>query len=340
MVDACRSVGVRDLTDGWTPLRRLRLAQAGSASARSLARPVWVIPREVFDARLVERRRPAGAVLRRHRVRDVRAGSHRGGPRRPVPRVGSWSARTARTRCCARPPAALPDAGPWRSAATPRRRRPGPAPRSSCTASAASRRTPGPSTAVTGWPTSGTASCSTAATGPTVAGGAARAARDAAAGLRRRGHGSGAATTCRCRGGAGTQPDGPVLLAGDAAGLVNPMTGEGIYYAVATGHPRRPRGGPAPCWPARRPAPGRRTARRAARCWPGTCGTPRWPPGSPPCLRWSTPASAPPPADQQVFDDLVEIGLGQGTITPRLAGGAAGRPRRTPVAHPDPLVTP
>ena len=31
------------------------------------------------------------------------------------------------------------------------------------------------------------------------------------------------------------QPDGPVLLAGDAAGLVNPMTGEGIYYAVATG---------------------------------------------------------------------------------------------------------
>ena len=31
------------------------------------------------------------------------------------------------------------------------------------------------------------------------------------------------------------QPDGPVLLVGDAAGLVNPMTGEGIYYAVATG---------------------------------------------------------------------------------------------------------
>ena len=28
---------------------------------------------------------------------------------------------------------------------------------------------------------------------------------------------------------------GRVLLAGDAAGLVNPMTGEGIYYAVATG---------------------------------------------------------------------------------------------------------
>ena len=36
-------------------------------------------------------------------------------------------------------------------------------------------------------------------------------------------------------GGGWRQPDGPVLLAGDAAGLVNPMTGEGIYYAVATG---------------------------------------------------------------------------------------------------------
>jgi flavin-dependent dehydrogenase len=31
------------------------------------------------------------------------------------------------------------------------------------------------------------------------------------------------------------QPDGRVLLVGDAAGLVNPLTGEGIYYAVASG---------------------------------------------------------------------------------------------------------
>ncbi len=31
------------------------------------------------------------------------------------------------------------------------------------------------------------------------------------------------------------QPDGPVLLVGDALSLVNPMTGEGIYYAVLSG---------------------------------------------------------------------------------------------------------
>lgn len=31
------------------------------------------------------------------------------------------------------------------------------------------------------------------------------------------------------------QPDGPVLLAGDAASLVNPLTGEGIFYALLSG---------------------------------------------------------------------------------------------------------
>jgi flavin-dependent dehydrogenase len=31
------------------------------------------------------------------------------------------------------------------------------------------------------------------------------------------------------------QPDGPVLLAGDAAALINPLTGEGIYYALLSG---------------------------------------------------------------------------------------------------------
>jgi flavin-dependent dehydrogenase len=31
------------------------------------------------------------------------------------------------------------------------------------------------------------------------------------------------------------QPEGPVLLAGDAASLINPLTGEGIYYALLSG---------------------------------------------------------------------------------------------------------
>ena len=67
------------------------------AVARQMARPVWVIPREVFDARLVEHAVAAGAVLRRHRVAPS--------GRRPgrscstaSSAAGSSSAPTARTR--------------------------------------------------------------------------------------------------------------------------------------------------------------------------------------------------------------------------------------------------
>ena len=45
---------------------------ASTASPADCARPVLVIPRAVFDARLVERAVAAGAVLRRHRVATLR----------------------------------------------------------------------------------------------------------------------------------------------------------------------------------------------------------------------------------------------------------------------------
>ena len=92
------------------------------------------------------------------------------------------------------------------------------------------------------------------------------------------------------------QPDGPVLLAGDAAALVNPMTGEGIYYAVATGilagrtAARVRRGAGAAARPARS------TVRRCARCWPVTSSTPGPPPAWRACRPSSTPGSAPPGA--------------------------------------------
>ena len=69
------------------------------------------------------------------------------------------------------------------------------------------------------------------------------------------------------------QPDGRVLLAGDAASLINPLTGEGIFYAVLSGalagrgrgaRRRRGRGLPA-------------GAARAGSA--GTCGTRRRRPG-------------------------------------------------------------
>ncbi|WP_404385740.1 FAD-dependent monooxygenase [Knoellia locipacati] len=119
------------------------------------------------------------------------------------------------------------------------------------------------------------------------------------------------------------QPDGPVLLAGDAAGLVNPMTGEGIYYAVATG------------------ILAGRTAARAVRLGrPGDAGTVHrrevrrllaqhlrhtWFASrlaqSPVVVDAGISAAV---RDRRVFDTLVEIGLGDGLIDRHLVAGLAG----------------
>ena len=133
------------------------------------------------------------------------------------------------------------------------------------------------------------------------------------------------------------QPDGPVLLVGDAAGLVNPMTGEGIYYAVATGI-----------------AAGRTAARAVRAGRPAGAGA-RAPP------RRTRPAGLPPAAhlggsrlaqsprivdagihaagrDRHAFDALVELGLGDGRIDARLAGGllrSLARPGRRRPDRPD-----
>ena len=118
------------------------------------------------------------------------------------------------------------------------------------------------------------------------------------------------------------QPDGPVLLVGDAACLVNPMTGEGIYYAVATGV-----------------LAGRGAARALAEGSPATAGAAhrravRRLLGR--HLRHTSVAARlsehPAVVDaglraagrsRPAFDALVELGLGRGRITPRLAGGLA-----------------
>ena len=118
------------------------------------------------------------------------------------------------------------------------------------------------------------------------------------------------------------QPDGRVLLVGDAAALVNPMTGEGIYYAVATGI---------------------LAGRTAARCLtagdPGHAGAAHRKAVRGLLARhlkhtWSAARLARVPAivdagiraadrDRHAFDALVELGLGDGRIGPRLAIGLA-----------------
>jgi flavin-dependent dehydrogenase len=61
-----------DVAAGWVPLRELKPSRAEHTVRGRLARPVWVIPRVVFDARLVGRAIAAGAVLRRQRVSELR----------------------------------------------------------------------------------------------------------------------------------------------------------------------------------------------------------------------------------------------------------------------------
>jgi flavin-dependent dehydrogenase len=111
------------------------------------------------------------------------------------------------------------------------------------------------------------------------------------------------------------QPDGRVLLAGDAVSLINPMTGEGIFYAVLSG-------ALAGAAAAHRADAGRvfRTAlqRRLGRHLQHTAAASRL--SSRPWLMDAAFGAA--AADQRVFDDVVALGLADGRLTARTLGSA------------------
>ncbi|UZJ24173.1 geranylgeranyl reductase family protein [Rhodococcus antarcticus] len=102
-------------------------------------------------------------------------------------------------------------------------------------------------------------------------------------------------------------PDGRVLLVGDAAGLINPVTGEGIFYAVLSG-------ALAGAAAAGGVDPGRsyrRALRRALgvhlRHTDALARLSRWP--------WVVDAGITAArGSQRVFDDVVELGLGDGRL--------------------------
>jgi flavin-dependent dehydrogenase len=117
------------------------------------------------------------------------------------------------------------------------------------------------------------------------------------------------------------QRDGRVLLAGDALSLVNPLTGEGIYYAVLSGA-----------------LAGRAAVERAAADDPGRAYRAALRRELGRHLRHTTVVSrlarhrpvveagvAAARRHQSVFDDLVELGLGRGLLTPRVLAGLLGR---------------
>jgi geranylgeranyl reductase family protein len=110
---------------------------------------------------------------------------------------------------------------------------------------------------------------------------------------------------------------GRVLLAGDAASLINPMTGEGIYYAVASGAlagAAAVTGDPGTRY--RREL--RRLLGRHLRTTDALAALSR----RPGLLDLGVRAAR---ESQAVFDDVVEIGLGAGTVRPRTALALARR---------------
>ncbi len=67
-----RELGVSDVEEGFAPIERLSITGPSGARAEArLREPVRVIPREVFDARLVEAAVAAGAELRHHHMRQM-----------------------------------------------------------------------------------------------------------------------------------------------------------------------------------------------------------------------------------------------------------------------------
>jgi len=318
-VDELAALGAEHALDGYPPIHRLRIrAPGGGEVAGRPSRPNRVVPRRVFDARLVEVAVARGAVLVRERVRSVeeRPGHvvvNGGLAGRAL--VGADGANSAVRRLLgvpANPPGDLAIAVRGYAPAGP-----------------------GPLEQFIGWvPDGWPAYVWSFPTGTGLA--------NVGYGLLR----------SRFSGGRAelferlrlllpeAQPDeaslrahhlpfsthrpppgrGRVLLAGDAASLVNPLSGEGIYYALASGRLAATAALLAPEDPA---ATYRRLLARAlGRHFRHSAVLAR-------AIRSQRLASAAmlaSGASPALFDALVEMGLGQARLT-------AGLLARLPVAY-------
>ncbi|HUQ61427.1 NAD(P)/FAD-dependent oxidoreductase [Lentzea sp.] len=319
---AALGVDLAALTAGTAPVRDLRLTSPrGVTAARRFARPASVVPRALLDLRLVQAARTAGARLRRHRVRTltpVRDGVDIDGIAWARVVIGADGAESVVRRQCG------------------------------------ARRAPAGTTAIAlrgytsaqPWPAGEQRLVMTTAHWPAYAwvfpigdgtanvgyGELIRAETPTRAHLTERLH----ALLPDCppvtlRGHrlplSPGRPDvghGRVLLAGDAASLINPLTGEGIYYAILSGFLAGTAAlttGPADRY--RRSL--RETLGRHLRHTDAVSRLIRAP--------WLVDVATTAARDhQRAFDDLVEIGLGAGTIRPALAAAmltALARPSRS-----------
>ena len=322
VLDILAEVGVVDLLADRVPVDTLQLRRGRTAVMRRMARPAWVVPRTIFDERLVDAAVRAGAVLRRQRVRTVTVEPDR------VVLDGTTTGRVVvgadGAHSLLRTVAGLP-AAPRRALAL-RGYAPTPPDRAGRQVIAfGTGRSPSYA-----WSFDRGDGLSNVGYGELLRphhGAPTRRELLARLGELLPGSTDGGTSwlghhlplsswTCR-------QPDGRVLLAGDAASLVNPMTGEGIYYAVATGvlagraavHALRSGDG--------------RTAGAVHRAAVRTLLGRHLKHTSVVSRLVSVPGVVPAgvraaAGDQQAFDDLVEIGLGRGQVTGRLVGRLIG----------------
>ena len=321
VLDLLAGVGVTGVFDDRVPVQRLRLTREGITVDRAMSRPTYVVPRTLLDARLVDAARDAGAVLIRHRVREVTEtpdGVLLDDAVRARVVVGADGAHSVLRRALA--------LRPVRTALALRGYAPTPAARSGVQVIAFGTRN-SPSYA---WSFDRGDGFSNVGYGELLRDHAPRPTRaqlldrleqllpgatDGAEDWR--GHQLPLSGWRALRAGRGR-----ILLAGDAAGLINPLTGEGIYYAVATGLLA---GGSAA------------TAVRAGT--PSQAGT-AYSHDAERLLRWNLRHTAvaswlsargrtldaglrASARHQRVFDDVVELGLAKGRITPTLAAGLA-----------------
>ncbi len=321
VLDALAEVGVSGLLDDRVPIPRLRLQSGSQVASRSMARPAYVVPRTVFDSRLVAAAVGAGAVMRRHRVRSVRSGNGCAviddeiEAKVVVGCDGAQSAVRTTSLGLASGPRALAIRG---YAPTPRSRQ--------GQQVIAFGRGKQPSYA---WSFDRGDGLANVGYGELLTGSRPAPTRRHLLGeLERLLPGATAdsgdwlghhlpLSSWRWR-----HPAGRVLLAGDAAGLINPLTGEGIYYAVATGvlAGRAAVGAVAAGDPTGAGAAYRAAVRALLRRHHRHTAAAARLVTLPAVASAAVRAAA---LDQRVFDDLVEVGLGQGLVTRRVIHAAA-----------------
>ena len=301
------------LTDGFAPVPRLRMRSPGGAAVeRAMHRPAHTVPRQVLDARILDAALAAGAELCRHQVRRLTDDGRRvqiDGELTADVVIGADGAESVVRRALG-----LAPNRPDRMAVALRGYAPElPGQRGVQVIATTEQRWPayawsfplGDGRANVGY-------------GELVSAGASRTAL--VEGLHRllpgvepdglRAHRL-PLSTQRPR-----QPDGRVLLAGDAASLINPLTGEGIFYAVLSGGLAGAAAvSGAPAGQAYRRALRRRLGRHLRHSSAASLLS-RWP--------WLMDAAfRAAAADQRVFDDVVHLGLADGRLTiPTLAAAA------------------